>query len=163
MPYIVFMGVVLLLLGWFRFHSRSPTSLPTAPNPVGSAAAHQAKLLPPVLVSVSFLPEAKVAADSGHLDVADHIADLGELAMNNDADSLNMILESLTNADPQIRVAALEAAIQFGSPDAIPSLQDAMARVELPQEKVNLQAAIDFLKLPSFAQNITNQPVTVAR
>jgi HEAT repeat protein len=91
-------------------------------------------------------------------DIENHITGLEELAMNNDADSLNLILESLTDPDPQIRAAALEATVQFNSPDAIPSLQAVLARLESPQEKVNVQAAIDYLKLPSFSQTEAKNP-----
>jgi hypothetical protein len=78
--------------------------------------------------------------------------------MNNDADSLNLILVSLADSDPQIRAAALEATIQFHSSDAIPALQDALAKAELPQEKMNIQGAIDFLKLPPLTQADTKSP-----
>jgi HEAT repeat protein len=103
-------------------------------------------------------PATPVAAAADPQEIEDRIANLAELAMNNDADSLNLILASLTDANPQIRAAALEAVIQFNSPDAIPSLQAVLAKVELPQEKVDVQAAIDYLKLPSFSQTETANP-----
>src|SRR5204863_3452761 len=46
--------------------------------------------------------------------VEKRIEELTDLAMNDDSGSLDTILSELTNRDPQIRKAALEATIQFG-------------------------------------------------
>jgi cystathionine beta-lyase family protein involved in aluminum resistance len=82
--------------------------------------------------------------------------------MDNDSSSLDTILSELTNADPQIRKAALEATIQFASRDAIPKLAEVAAQTDDPQEEIALNDAIEFLKLPSLteviAANKTAQP-----
>jgi len=91
-------------------------------------------------------------------DMGGRISNLQMLAMNNDADSLNLILRSLTDSNPQIRSAAVEATIQFGSADAIPALQDALAKTESPPEKVDVQEAIDFLRLRPLSQNSIGSP-----
>ena len=109
--------------------------------------------MPPPVVA-----EAETVAAQADQDRDNRIAELAALATNNDLDSLNLILVSLNDPDSQIRAAALEATIQFRSPAAIPSLQDALALAELPQEKVNLQGAIDFLKLPALAQADPKSP-----
>jgi len=90
--------------------------------------------------------------------VVDRVAELQTLAMNNDADSLGQIIVSLSDPDPGIRAAALAATIQFRSPTAIPALQDQLARTAAPQEKLDLQQAIDFLALPPLAQANSNNP-----
>src|SRR5207248_9485002 len=65
--------------------------------------------------------------------------------------SLDTILAELTNRDPEIRKAALDAAIQFGSRDAIPKLADVASRTDDAHEKAALADAIEFLKLPSLS------------
>jgi hypothetical protein len=46
----------------------------------------------------------------------------------------------------------VEAAVQFGSRDAIPRLQKAVAQAEDPKEKSAILDAIEFLKLPTLAE-----------
>jgi HEAT repeat protein len=72
--------------------------------------------------------------------------------MNDDRGSLDTILSELGNRDPEIRKAALEATIQFGSRDAIPKLADAVSQTDDPTEKAALTDAIEFLKLPSLTE-----------
>ncbi len=79
-------------------------------------------------------------------------AELMDLAMNDDRESLNTILSELNNRDPQVRKAAVEAAVQFGSRDAIPNLMDAAAQTDDPQEKADIMEAIQFLKLPTLSE-----------
>jgi hypothetical protein len=86
--------------------------------------------------------------------VEKRIEELTDLAMNADSGSLDTILSELTNRDPQIRKAALEATIQFGSRDAIPKLMDAVSQIDEPKEKADILEAIEFLKLPSATELI---------
>jgi len=86
--------------------------------------------------------------------VEKRIEELTDLAMNDDSRSLDTILSELTNRDPQIRKAALEATIQFGSRDAIPKLADVVSQVDDPGEKHDILEAIEFLKLPSATEVI---------
>src|SRR4051794_28743969 len=80
------------------------------------------------------------------------IAQLQDLAMENDSASLDTILSELANNDPEIRRAAVEATTQFGSRDAIPRLLDAAAQTDDPKEKAALNEAAEFLKLPSLTE-----------
>ena len=75
-----------------------------------------------------------------------------DLAAEDDQESLKTILSELTNRDPEIRKAALEAAVQFGSRDAIPSLAEAALQSENPEEKAAINKAVEFLKLPSLSE-----------
>ncbi|HMJ24877.1 MAG TPA: HEAT repeat domain-containing protein [Pyrinomonadaceae bacterium] len=97
--------------------------------------------------------------------VAEKVAQLGDLAMENDSASLDTILAELTNRDSEIRKAALEAAIQFGSRDAIPKLADVALQTDDAQEKAAIAEAIEFLKLPSpsEAEAQTGGPTKPAR
>jgi hypothetical protein len=147
-PYILFTGVLLLLVAWLRPHPAPPAASITNPNSAVSAAAPKKTPLPSVGMVLPAMPASMVAAEPDPQDADNRIAGLQMLAMNNDENSLNLILGSLADTDPQIRAAALEATVQFDRPEAIPALQEAMVRTELPQEKLDIQAAIDFLKLP---------------
>ena len=80
------------------------------------------------------------------------ISTLQDLAMDNAASSLDAILAELTNNDPQIRKAALEATIQFASRDAIPRLTEVAAETQDAEEKAAINEAIEFLKLPSLTE-----------
>ena len=84
-------------------------------------------------------------------------AELMDLAMNEDADSLNTILSELANRDPQIRKTAVEAAVQFHSRDAIPRLQDAALQTDDAKERAAIQDAIEFLKLPTLTEALQEQ------
>ena len=72
--------------------------------------------------------------------------------MTDDRANLDTILSELSNRDPEIRKAALEATIQFGSRDAIPKLADAVSQTDDPNEKAAIADAIEFLKLPSLTE-----------
>lgn len=97
-------------------------------------------------------PEAKHAAF-----VEARVAELQDMGAADDLDSLNNILSDLDNRDPEIRKAALEAAVQFGSSDAIPKLEDAELQVEDAHEKAAFADAIEFLQQPSFAQTVAQK------
>jgi len=84
--------------------------------------------------------------------VQSRIVELDELGRNEDRASLDAILGELTNLDPEIREAARNAVIQFGSRDAIPKLEDAIGQTDDPHEKAALADAIEFLKLPTITE-----------
>jgi len=96
--------------------------------------------------------------------VAKRVVELQDLGMENDPASLDTILSELNNSDPGIRQAAVEAAVQFGSRDAIPRLMDAAAQTDDLQEKSAILAAIEFLKLPTLSEALAQetQPVPAA-
>ena len=165
-PLGLFVGLVLLLVGWFRPAPGPVVDFPVIPplplsaNVLPGAGTLAVKLAEPRFLSVA--PAAINASDAAvnpdSQDVADRVAGLQILAMNNDADSLDQIIACLSDSDPQIRNAALEATIQFRSPAAIPALEALQAGTEPPQEKLGLQQAIDFLKLPPLAQSNPARP-----
>jgi len=84
--------------------------------------------------------------------VSERVTRLQELAMEDDSASLEIILSELNNRDPEIREAARESAVQFGSRDAIPKLADAALQTDDAHEKAALLDAIEFLKLPSLSE-----------
>ncbi len=72
--------------------------------------------------------------------------------MQDDPLSLKEIVSELANPNAQIRKAALDATIQFGSRDAIPDLTIAADRSMDAEEKKAILDAIEFLKLPSLTE-----------
>lgn len=84
--------------------------------------------------------------------VEERIIELMELGARNDPESFQKIIFGLSDADPEIREAALEATIQFGDRDAIPILKELAAKTDDPQEKVEILNAAEYLALPSFSE-----------
>jgi len=84
--------------------------------------------------------------------VENRAAELMELASQDDPASINIILSELTNRDPEIRKAALEATLQVRSREAIPRLMEAFEQTDDPREKAAIADAIEFLRLPSLGE-----------
>jgi hypothetical protein len=164
-PVIVSSGVLLLLLylarpGTNRHAGTMPAPEATAQNgDFHSTGSGPDKTSLRRAVSIRVTPPRQTALDSGADDAAqtpeqheaqvnERIAELQDLAMNNDPASLNTILSALGDSDAPVRKTAVEAAVQFGSRDAIPALQDAAAQTEDPQEKIDVLKAVEFLKIP---------------
>ncbi len=85
-------------------------------------------------------------------DTARKMAELQDLGMDDDAASLHKILRELTNGVSEVRRAAVDATLQFGSRDAIPALKAAAANTTNATERATFQEAIEFLKLPSLTE-----------
>ena len=97
-------------------------------------------------------PEAKQEAY-----VAKRVGELQDLGMENDSASLDTILAELDNGDPSIRQAAVDAAVQFGSRDAIPRLMTAAAQAADPKEKSTILDAVEFLNMPTLAEALAQK------
>jgi hypothetical protein len=147
---------------YFHFKPDSPTvPTPDAP-PIAVDANTPSSAVPSILKRVGQddhsqegLPAPQAAPEN--LSKADYItervAQLSDLAASDDPGNLKIILSEMENSEPEIRQAALSASIQFGSPDAIPTLQHERDWATDPQEKVDIQKAIDFLQLPKFGSD----------
>jgi len=83
------------------------------------------------------------------------IGELNNLAMTDDPNALATIESEFDNRNPKIQEAAVAAAVQFGSRDAIPALEAACGHLDDPEQKLRVQQAIDFLKLPTAAEAAT--------
>ena len=88
------------------------------------------------------------------------VLELQDLASENDNESLNIILSELTSPDEDIRKAAVDAAVQFGSREAIPALTVAAQQLDDTDERKAIKDAIEFLKLPHLGE--TNFPHSTA-
>ena len=157
--------IPLLLVGLFAVllpvvarhkHPASDTGSVAPGEPCGSPA-----------VTTKSQPDANIAGEA----VADHspaaeyddyvnqrTVELEDLSMTVDAGSLITIESELDSRDPRIQAAAVSAAIQFGSRDVIPALQDASGHTDDPVQKLNIVKAIQFLELPTESEFVNATP-----
>lgn len=110
---------------------------------------------PPAGTATQTTPPA--AKNSGTNDahtayVKEHLATLSKLQSNDDAESLQTILSDLTNSEKTVRLAAIQATVQFGSRDAIPVLNNVAARTGDTAEKAKLLDAAEYLALPTLTE-----------
>lgn len=146
--------VVILLAGilsigaivFLKQHLSAPVAV-IAPAPAAPAApaAAPASVPAPAPVIVRKAPtqeeqEAAIEAERNRL---------AAWSMNDDPQSLSNILSDLTFPEKEIRLAAIEAAKQFESTNAIPVLKAAAANAEDNQEAIAMLEAADWLALPS--------------
>lgn len=143
------MGLVVIAVGIFFYFASRKFNLPPAEVP--TAISIQDEIEHPVTRAQSpSSPALETASETN--SIAAKIATLEEIATRDDADAFQTIMTELTNASPEIREAALEATIQFGSREAIPVLQELAAKTENAREKVEILDAIEFLELPPFSE-----------
>lgn len=141
-PCLLVLGLALTLLLWPRAKPvPAPLALvqPAAGQP--AERVERAKPLPWLVV-----------AEPPVVTVAERVNELAELAMSDDSADLQKMLQVLTDADPAVRAAATEAVVQFGSQAALPALRSALAGCGDFHEAATLQAAINFLELPTVAE-----------
>ncbi len=106
---------------------------PSAPPPVPAASA----------ATNTLTAEHRQAAIDAETDR------LQEWSMDDDPASLANILADLTNPEKEIRDAAIEAAKQFGSTNAISTLKAVAANTTDTEEQIALLEAANFLSLPA--------------
>jgi HEAT repeat protein len=160
-----------LLLGAAFFFSGNRTGLENSAPPPASAsrataaaASDQPVEIPQSVKTAAPKPSPISQSPTDGATPADHeamvnerIAELNQLASSNDPHSLDAIISDFSNHDPAIRMAAVSAAIDFGSRDAIPALQNALGWTDDIKEKLEIQRAIDFLQLPSVLARDSNK------
>jgi hypothetical protein len=141
---MVFIAVLALAAAIF-YKKHSETTVPViavavpATNPPAPA---------PVAVVPSPSIQKTLAPEEREQQIQRETERLAVLAMNSDAESLSNILADLTSPEKEIRMAAIEAAKQFDSTNAIPVLK-AMAEQATDLEEANaLAEAVEFLELP---------------
>ena len=135
-------GAIILL----KPHSAAPVPEVVPPAAKAAPAPEPAPLptpAPAVEVKRTLTPEEHEAAIDAEVDR------LSAWSMNDDPQSLSNILKDLTSPDKEIRTAAIEAAKQFESTNAIPALKAAAANAEDNQEATEMLEAADWLALPT--------------
>lgn len=146
-------GLALGTTFWLKQHLGTtapplPQSETTPPPLTDSNAAIAVPSLPPEPV-VAPAPATNVLTPEQRQEAIDAEVDrLQEWSMNDDPASLSNILADLTNTNQEVRDAAIEAAKQFGSTNAIPALKAAANASDNTREKIALLEAADFLSLP---------------
>jgi hypothetical protein len=142
--------VVALAVGAILFlkqYSSVPTVPDAEPGPAASAApTPEPEPTPapaPMVVKKTLTPEERQVAIDAETDR------LSAWSMNNDPQSLSNILGDLASPEKEIRMAAVEAAKQFESTNAIPALKAAAANAEDTEEAIAMLEAADWLALPS--------------
>jgi hypothetical protein len=166
---LLLVGIITVLLVFVaRPKSSASSSQPAQATIAGSDSASKANPSPYLEDTSNFSlarPEKNLTASETTTDdsasaentdyevyVVNRISELENLGMTDDPNSLAEIESEFDNRDQQIQKAAVAAAVQFGSRDAIPALQDAYRHFDDPEQKVNIQKAIDFLELPAMAE-----------
>jgi hypothetical protein len=84
--------------------------------------------------------------------VLEKLSAVEELAVRNDPAALKELLVTLSDSNPKIRRAALDAVIQVGDRAAIPTLKALAAKTEDAREKTALLDAVEFLEMPSLSE-----------
>jgi hypothetical protein len=118
----------------------SAAPAPTETN-VEVVAASAPVAAPSVATKVMTAEEREAAIDAE----ADR---LQEWSMSGDPAALTNILADLSHPEREVREAAIEAAEQFGSTNAIPALKAAAASTADTGEQIALLEAAQFLSLP---------------
>jgi hypothetical protein len=148
---LALMVVVVAAIGavlFFKPHTEKPVATEAPPAPVQEAG----NAVPPPMPLPASVPEPRVLTDDEQQATnAAEIDRLMEWSRNDDPESLANIETDLTNSQKDVREAAIEAAKQFGSTNAIPVLKaDAINSTDTDEQIEMLQAA-NFLSLPSLS------------
>jgi hypothetical protein len=131
-----------------------PAAKPGLATDPGSARQFVTQPAPLAAVKPPMTPEEKQAY------IEAETSRLQDLSTEDDPASLTAILNDLSNPEKEVRLAAIEASMQFGSRDAIPALQAEVANATDTDEKIALLQAADFLALPTLADAGVQTPLT---
>jgi hypothetical protein len=140
---LVLGAVFLLKQHWGNAATPPPVNESVTPAPVASVAPPPTPIPAAPAATNTPTPEQREAAIDAETDR------LQEWSMSDDPASLSNILADLTNPEKEIREAAIEAAKQFGSSNAIPTLKAVAANTTDTEEQIALLEAANFLSLPS--------------
>jgi hypothetical protein len=131
-----------------QFRTPSQPSLASA-TPVQAQVDQAPEVAPlPATPPLAPAPAPSVAKVMTPDDVQAEEDRLSTWQMNDDPQSLSNILGDLSSPEKDIRMAAIEAAKQFGSTNAIPVLKAAVKNTDDSDEQMALIEAANFLTLP---------------
>lgn len=145
---ILLPAVLIVVLAIFlKQHVKTVSPAPVtsaAPAPAPSSEVSALPATPPPapapapVVARAMTPE-EIQAEKDHLQGWE---------MNNDPQSLSNILADLKSPEKDVRMAAIDATVQFDDTNAVPILRNTATNTEDLDEKVALLKAADFLALP---------------
>ncbi len=147
-------------------HRFAPAATPVATEAVAVPAPEPPQKnavadLPPLPLPASVPAPVPVLSPEQQLAAMDaEIERLRVAGLSDDPADLAIILTNLNNPEKEIREAALNAAMQYGSTNAIPALLTAATNAVDPKEKIELTEAAEFIALPSLAFNTNAVPQT---
>ncbi len=134
--------------------SKGAPAADAGPAANSNAASGLAPAPAPVTTANTMTPEEREAFIDEEID---HLQDL---SVKDDPASLSAILNDLASPEKEIRLAAIEAAKQFGSRDAIPALKAGAANAPDADEQITMLEAAHFLSLPTIADTDAQLPKT---
>ena len=73
----------------------------------------------------------------------------------------SMLLAKLSHPEAEVRKAAVDALVDLNDTNAIPAMEQAVAGVQDPREKVAMLDALAYLKLPSITDGLPDQAPNV--
>ncbi len=133
-------GVLLLLKQQARNKPAPPVEVaPPAPAPEVANPPPLPAVPPPVAQAPHVWTDDERQAEIDRLQ---------DWSRNDDPQSLSNILMDLTSSEKEVREAAIEAAKQFGSTNAIPALKAAAVNSTDTDEQIEMLQAANFLALP---------------
>ena len=121
---------------------------PAAPVPVPPPATNPAPVVAVTAANSAINPPAD------QINVA--LAQLDSLAQSGQPDAATQTVDYLNSTNQTIRLAAVEALKQIGDRWVTNNLMEKAAATEDPYEKIAYQKAIDFLKLPTFREQMAD-------
>jgi hypothetical protein len=152
---------VLGILAWISRDSRpQPDAVPAEHSP---ADANPALVVPAAKPANAGWIAPSVAANAGTATAAGseneydklvdtRCAELKAMAMQNDPQAHQQIVDELQNADKNIRQAALEALKQADDRSVVPRMQQMADQTNDPARKQEILDAIEFINLPSLSE-----------
>ena len=171
----VLIAVVLILLacvGILAFHPRPHPAVvaddagaPAVSNSPATPAVSRPPAPAPVAPPVTPAPPVAETATNGASNSAINpppdqvyvaLAQLDNLAQSGQPDAATQTVDYLNSTNQAIRLAAVEALKQIGDRWVTNNLMEKAAATEDPYEKIAYQKAIDFLKLPTFREQMAN-------
>jgi hypothetical protein len=172
-------GIMLLFRQGSGRPEEVPPAFPSSETNLGAAGGHALQRRVPVIAGAMDATDVPGDPGPGETEgsaearqrtyVENRVAQLMELASQDDPASINIVLSELTNRDPEVRKAALNATLQVRSREAIPRLLEAAEQTDDPREKAAIADAIEFLKLPTLGEvmdqtagRATNAPAEAA-
>ncbi len=154
---LVGLAFISLILLSSRKDSQTTALIPNenVPQNLSSAPVSISKTNEPVSISKRNPDPNHSTASAPALkpaSVEEGVAQLEGLGAHNDPEAFQAIVTELSNSNPEIRKAARDAIMQFGSREAIPILKDLAEKTDEAREKVALLDTIEFLALPSLSE-----------
>lgn len=146
---VVAVGLVALAAVLKAVLERRTTQVVAPPEPPPVERAVLAPTNPPLAANSSntaaILEGLRVAERMRALDEVRELQAAGGATPN----TTELLLNKLTHKEADVREAALQALVHLGDTNVLPGLEQALATIENPREKVAMMDAIEYLKLPT--------------